>query len=78
MTLFDLDGQEEKDEKDAGALGELPSDLPLAARIRPRDFSEFVGQEHLLGKGRVLRKSIEADQLPSMILWARRAAARRL
>lgn len=69
MTLFDLDGQEEKDEKDAGALGELPSDLPLAARIRPRDFSEFVGQEHLLGKGRVLRKSIEADQLPSMILW---------
>jgi putative ATPase len=68
MTLFDLGGQE-KEVNEAGALGELPSDLPLAARMRPRDFSEFVGQEHLLGEGRVLRKAIEADQLPSMILW---------
>ena len=42
---------------------------PLAARMRPRTFDEFVGQEHLVGLGRVLRKSIEADQIPSMILW---------
>lgn len=42
---------------------------PLAARMRPRTFDEFVGQEHLVGLGRVLRKSIEADQVPSMILW---------
>jgi putative ATPase len=69
MTLFDLGGQEGKEEKDAAALNEFPADLPLAARMRPRNFAEFVGQEHLLGKGRVLRKSIEADQLPSMILW---------
>jgi putative ATPase len=69
MTLFDLGGQEEKEGKDVGAYGELPSDLPLAARMRPRNFNEFVGQEHLVGEGRVLRKSIEADQLPSMILW---------
>jgi putative ATPase len=69
MTLFDLGGQEEKEEKDVAALSEPTDDLPLAARIRPRNFTEFVGQEHLLGKGRVLRKSIEADQLPSMILW---------
>jgi putative ATPase len=69
MTLFDLGGQEEKQEKDAGTYGELPGDLPLAARIRPHNFDEFVGQEHIVGKGRVLRKSIEADQLPSMILW---------
>jgi putative ATPase len=69
MTLFDLGGQDEKQEKDAGALSELSGDLPLAARMRPHNFDEFVGQEHIVGKGRVLRKSIEADQLPSMILW---------
>ena len=69
MTLFDLGGQEGKEEKDAAALSELPGDLPLAARMRPHNFDEFVGQEHIVGTGRVLRKSIEADQLPSMILW---------
>ena len=42
---------------------------PLAARVRPRDLDEFVGQEHLVGPGRVLRKAIDAGQLPSMILW---------
>lgn len=44
-------------------------EAPLAARIRPASFSEFVGQEHLVGEGRTLRKAIEADQLPSIILW---------
>ncbi|UCC60480.1 MAG: replication-associated recombination protein A, partial [Dehalococcoidia bacterium] len=38
-------------------------------RMRPRSFDEFVGQEHILGEGHVLRKSIEADQLPSIIFW---------
>jgi len=47
----------------------LKREAPLAARMRPRNFDEFVGQEHLVGEGRVLRKSIEADQLPSIILW---------
>ncbi len=42
---------------------------PLAARVRPRDLEEFAGQEHLVGPGRVLRKAIDAGQLPSMILW---------
>jgi putative ATPase len=37
--------------------------------MRPRSFHEFMGQEHLVGPGRVLRKTIEADQLISMILW---------
>ncbi|MCX6009300.1 MAG: replication-associated recombination protein A [Chloroflexi bacterium] len=37
--------------------------------MRPRSLAEFVGQEHLVGEGRVLRKCIESDQLPSMILW---------
>src|SRR6266851_7254885 len=42
---------------------------PLAARMRPRDLSEFVGQQHVIGEGRVLRKAIDAGQVPSMILW---------
>ena len=37
--------------------------------MRPRDFDEFAGQEHILGQGRVLRRSIEADHVPSMVLW---------
>ncbi|MEP6693203.1 MAG: replication-associated recombination protein A [Chloroflexota bacterium] len=42
---------------------------PLAARMRPRDLSEFVGQPHLVGDDRMLRRAIDAGQLPSMILW---------
>jgi len=44
-------------------------EAPLATRMRPATFNDFVGQEHLIGKGRVLRKAIEAGQLPSIILW---------
>ncbi len=44
-------------------------DRPLAARMRPRDLDEFVGQEQIVGEGRVLRRAIEAGQLPSFILW---------
>ena len=42
---------------------------PLATRMRPRRLEEFVGQEHLVGEGRVLRGAIESDRVPSMILW---------
>ena len=42
---------------------------PLASRMRPRDLSEFVGQEHLVGEGKILRQMIERDQIPSLILW---------
>jgi putative ATPase len=42
---------------------------PLAARMRPRDLNEFVGQPHLVGEDRMLRRAIDAGQLPSMILW---------
>src|SRR5437762_8647531 len=43
---------------------------PLAERMRPRALSEFVGQEHLVGEGRVLRRLIEGGVgLPSLILW---------
>lgn len=42
---------------------------PLARRMRPQSLDEFVGQEHLVGKGRVLRRAIEADQIGSMIFY---------
>ena len=42
---------------------------PLAARIRPRSLEEVVGQQHLLGKGKVLRNLIEQDSISSMIFW---------
>jgi len=44
-------------------------EAPLAARMRPTTFSDFVGQEHLIGPGRVLRKAIETGKVPSVILW---------
>ncbi len=44
-------------------------EAPLAVRMRPTNFDAFVGQEHLVGKGRVLRKAIEAGRLPSVVLW---------
>ena len=47
----------------------LSRHVPLAARMRPRTFDELVSQEHIAGPDRVLRKSIEADQVPSMVLW---------
>ncbi|MFA7244368.1 MAG: replication-associated recombination protein A [Patescibacteria group bacterium] len=42
---------------------------PLADKLRPIDFSEYVGQEHILAKGKLLRRAIDADRLPSLILW---------
>ena len=42
---------------------------PLAAKLRPQGLEEFVGQEHLLGEGKILRKLIESDQVSSMIFW---------
>jgi len=44
-------------------------EAPLADRMRPRTLDEFVGQDHLLGPGKILRQAIESDHLPSMILW---------
>jgi putative ATPase len=42
---------------------------PLASRVRPETIDEIVGQTHLLGEGKVLRRIIESDQIPSMIFW---------
>src|SRR5207247_7995783 len=46
-----------------------PSSAPLAERVRPRTFDEFVGQEELLAPGKPLREAIERDLLQSIILW---------
>jgi len=42
---------------------------PLAERLRPKKLNDLIGQEHLTGKGSVLRNSIENGKIPSMILW---------
>jgi putative ATPase len=48
------------------ALKEL---VPLAERMRPRTLADMIGQEHLLGEGKLLSRAIAADRVPSMILW---------
>ena len=58
LSLFGDEGQPEQ-----------VGDTPLAARMRPQSLSEFVGQDHILGEGRLLRRSIERDQISSMIFW---------
>ena len=50
-------------------LFERRAPQPLAARLRPRTLEEYVGQTHLLGPGKVLRRLIENDQVSSMIFW---------
>ena len=47
---------------------QIDNNAPLASRMRPRSLDEFVGQEHILAPGKLLRRAIEADRLPSLIL----------
>ena len=62
--LFDLE------DSPAGAKTAVPAgDLPLAARMRPASLGEFVGQDHLLGRGSALRTAIEDGRPHSMILY---------
>ena len=42
---------------------------PLAARLRPESLDEIIGQQHLVGEGKVLRRMVESDRIPSMIFW---------
>ncbi|MCE7986589.1 MAG: AAA family ATPase [Caldilinea sp. CFX5] len=58
MTLFDQAHAER-----------LAKEAPLAARMRPRTLDEYVGQEHIIGPGRLLRRAIQADQLGSLIFY---------
>jgi len=48
---------------------QIKKEAPLAHRLRPRSFDEFVGQAHIVGQGRMLRRMVEADKLTSIILW---------
>lgn len=47
----------------------IEKEAPLAARMRPRTLDEFIGQEHIVGPGRLLRRAIQADQLSSVIFY---------
>lgn len=51
------------------SLFDRPDDRPLASRMRPRTLEEFMGQQHLLGPGKILRQLIEGDRVSSMIFW---------
>ena len=46
-----------------------PAMAPLADRMRPQNLDDYIGQEHLLGEGRILRQMLEKDTIPSMIFW---------
>jgi putative ATPase len=48
---------------------QMEKEQPLAARVRPRTLDEFVGQEHIVGQGTLLRRAIEGDRVSSMVLW---------
>ena len=54
---------------DAQRDATLQSQAPLAARLRPRNLDEYVGQQHIVGEGRLLRRAIAGDMLFSIILW---------
>ncbi len=58
MDLFTLNMEEQ-----------LKKNAPLADRMRPRNISEFVGQDHILGEGKFLNRAIKADRLNSMIFY---------
>jgi putative ATPase len=58
MDMFQKQGDQQKLQQ-----------APLATRMRPNSLHTFVGQEHIIGKGRVLRRAIESDRIPSVILW---------
>lgn len=65
----------DEDERMVGASGgpiyvkTMDTRSPLAERLRPRTFAEFVGQTEIVGQGKLLRKLIESDQLSSLIFW---------
>ena len=58
MDMFEKQGEEQQ-----------MQEAPLATRMRPTSLHTFVGQQHLIGPGRVLRKAIESGRIPSIILW---------
>jgi putative ATPase len=61
--MHDLFGEQSEND-----IARVDPAAPLATRMRPRSLQEFIGQEHILGPGKLLRRAIEADRLPSVIL----------
>ena len=62
MSLFDTGSSAWKN-------GGINASDPLASRLRPETLEEFVGQKHLVGKGKILRRLIDQDSICSMIFW---------
>jgi putative ATPase len=67
---LDLFPGAEPERRPAGGIADDSSPAaPLATRMRPHSLEEFLGQEHLVGPGRILREMIERDELQSLIFW---------
>ena len=71
MELFDsLEGGNTQDElKTSGSPGTGGDNVPLAYRMAPRTLEEYMGQEHIVGEGKLLRRAVEADRVTSIILY---------
>jgi len=65
----DTQGKLDEKMKQASLFEKEARAAPLAARVRPRNLDEYVGQGHLLGQGKVLRQIIDSDMISSMIFW---------
>jgi putative ATPase len=63
MDLFDSDSGPQRTEKKSSSAD------PLAFRMAPRSIDEYIGQEHIMGRGMLLRRAIEADRITSLILF---------
>jgi putative ATPase len=61
QDLFDQPAAPDRESRESNA--------PLAARMRPRSLDEYVGQQHILGPGKLLRRAIESDRLSSILLY---------
>ena len=69
MARDDLFTAPAKPQPEAAAAPESPRHQPLAARMRPHNLDEYAGQSHILGKGQLLRRAIEADRIQSLIFY---------
>ena len=66
MTDF-FENEVETESEDS--VSSIDSSVPLAARMRPRSLDEYVGQKHILGEGKLLRRAVEADRFASLIFY---------
>ena len=71
MELFDgIEGENaQNDLKVTGGPGTGEKNVPLAYRMAPRTLEEYMGQEHIVGEGKLLRRAVEADRVTSIILY---------